>query len=112
MKYLRKAKLPLSLGKENHVRILLIVTYNAHSLWRQKFAFRVCQQGMGRRILGVKLIDRVRYSILPSKTQIVDFVQKAASLNGTGPYTSGVRQASFWQTPPMSGSDLTKAREV
>lgn len=46
---------------------------------RQKFVLGVCQQGVGRSIFGVKLSDRVRYTILLSKIQVVDVGQKAHS---------------------------------
>ena len=56
----------------------------AHRPWSltnsQKSKIKVCQRAMERSILGVKLTDRVRNTILRSKTGIADVAEKAAKL--------------------------------
>ena len=62
--------------------ILPTLTYGAQTLsrLRQKSALGVCQRAMERIILGVKLTDRIRNSMLRYKTQIADDGQTAAKL--------------------------------
>ena len=84
MKHLMKGSLPLSLKRKlMDMCILPTLTYGAQT-WsltkRQKSALGVCQRAMERSILGVKLTDRIRNSILRSKTQIADAGLTAASL--------------------------------
>ncbi|KAJ8715750.1 hypothetical protein PYW07_010232 [Mythimna separata] len=84
MKELFKGNLPLSLKRKlMDMCILPILTYGAQT-WSltniQKSKLKVCQRAMECSILGVKLTDRIRNTILRSKTQIIDVAQKAAQL--------------------------------
>lgn len=84
MKDLMKGNLPLTLKRKlMDICILPILTYGSQT-WsltnQQKSALGVCQRAMERSILGVKLTDRVRNTLLRSKTQIADVGVKAAKL--------------------------------
>lgn len=79
---LMKGNLSLSL-KHRLMDMCPILTYKAQT-WSltkdQRSDLAVCQRAMEPSILGVKLTDRIRSTILCSKTQITDVTQKAANL--------------------------------
>lgn len=84
MKELFKGDLPMSLKRRlMDMCILPILTYGAQT-WSltntQKSDLKVCQRAMERSMLGIKLTDRVRNTVLRSKTLIADVAQKAAQL--------------------------------
>ncbi|CAG9137233.1 unnamed protein product [Plutella xylostella] len=84
MKQLMKGNLPLSLKRKLvDMCILPVLTYGAQT-WslteHQKTRLKVCQRAMERSLLGVKLTDRVRNTILRSQTRIVDVGVETAKL--------------------------------
>lgn len=84
LKNFMKGKLPMCLKRKlMDMCILPVLTYGAQT-WsltsQQRSTLEVCQRAMERSILGVKLIDRIRNTILRSRTQIADVTQTAAKL--------------------------------
>ncbi|KAJ2954579.1 hypothetical protein O0L34_g2871 [Tuta absoluta] len=84
MKEHMKSDLPISLKRKlMDVCILPILTYGAQT-WSlteaQRSSLKICQRAMERSMLGLKRTDRVRNTILRSKTKISDAAHSAAKL--------------------------------
>lgn len=84
MKHLMNGELPLCNKRRlMDMCILPILTYGAQTWFptaHERYQLEVCQRAMERSILGVRLTDRIRNTILRSKTKIVDVTHKVAKL--------------------------------
>ncbi|PZC78256.1 hypothetical protein B5X24_HaOG202328 [Helicoverpa armigera] len=84
MKHYMKGDLPLSLKRKLvDMCILPVLTYGAQT-WSltecQKSKLKVCQRAMERSLLGIKRTDRIRNTVIRSRTGVADVGQKAATL--------------------------------
>nr|XP_049696607.1 uncharacterized protein LOC126054557 [Helicoverpa armigera] len=84
MKQHMKGDLPLSLKpKLVDMCILPVLTYGAQT-WSltecQKSKLKVCQRAMERSLLGIKRTDRIRNTVIRSRTGVADVGRKAATL--------------------------------